>query len=257
MVLGAAAAELAPLLAMATAAIAPLIAVATRQAPRARIAAIAALVLSGALLLRPVLALQPTTRAGVAAIAAVRTAEAGGGAGAVTPVFGGRTTSYSFVDAIRGLPPSTGVTERRIGYAAPGGVPLELRLFCGPAPEPRPTVVVIYGGAWQAGTPAQAEGTTRYLAHLGYTVAAIDYRHAPAHRHPAQIEDVRRSLTLLPRFRRRLGDRHDTCSAARPLVRRAPRPACRLFRRLGRACRASGEGSGRVLRARQPRRGLR
>jgi acetyl esterase/lipase len=99
--------------------------------------------------------------------------------------------------AIRGFPPNGEVTARRVGYTAADASPLTLLLFRGTAVGPRPTVVVIYGGAWQAGAADQASDASRHLAHLGYTVVAIDYRHAPRHRHPAQIDDVRRSLTLI------------------------------------------------------------
>ena len=104
---------------------------------------------------------------------------------------------YSLLDAFRPPRQAGAVRERTVAYSAADGSPLELRLFTGPVPGARPTVVVIYGGAWRGGEPTQAAGVSRALASRGYTVAAIDYRHAPAARYPAQLQDVRRSLALL------------------------------------------------------------
>lgn len=105
--------------------------------------------------------------------------------------------SFSLLTALRGLPTSADVVERTIPYAAPDGSQLSLRLYSLPAKAIRPTVVVIYGGAWRAGAPTQCENVSRALAARGFTVAAIDYRHAPRARYPAQTDDVNRSLMLL------------------------------------------------------------
>lgn len=104
---------------------------------------------------------------------------------------------FSFATMLRGLPVGSEVIERRVSYTAADGSPLVMRLYRGAARGPRPTVVVIYGGAWRAGGPAQAGHVSRALAALGFTVVAIDYRHAPRFIFPAQLDDVRRSLGLL------------------------------------------------------------
>jgi acetyl esterase/lipase len=109
----------------------------------------------------------------------------------------GSRPSFSLATAVRGLPVSSEVVERTIAYTAVDGAPLELRLYSLPARALRPTVVVIYGGAWRQGEPTQCENVSRALAARGFTVAAIDYRHAPAHPWPAAIDDVNRSLQLL------------------------------------------------------------
>jgi acetyl esterase/lipase len=105
--------------------------------------------------------------------------------------------SYSIRRAVLGDTSQAYITERHVAYAAADGSPLDMILLRGASPGPRPTIVVIYGGAWQAQSAAQAISSSRYFARRGYTVAAIDYRHAPAHKHPAQIEDVRASLVML------------------------------------------------------------
>jgi acetyl esterase/lipase len=57
-----------------------------------------------------------------------------------------------------------------------------------------PSVVQIYGGAWQRGAPGDDAPFAAYLAARGFVVFAIDYRHAPEWQWPAQIEDVRAAL---------------------------------------------------------------
>lgn len=90
------------------------------------------------------------------------------------------------------------IAPRAVPYAAADGTPLHMLLFR-PAvtPLPRPAVVVVYGGAWRGGAPSQAANVSRALAARGMVVVAIDYRHAPRHRFPAQLDDVRRSLSLV------------------------------------------------------------
>jgi acetyl esterase/lipase len=104
---------------------------------------------------------------------------------------------YSPLDAFRQPVAHGAGTERSIAYRAADGTPLTMRLHHGAIAGPRPTVVVIHGGAWRSGDATQGEGMSRALAARGYTVASIDYRHAPAARFPAQLDDVRRSLALL------------------------------------------------------------
>jgi acetyl esterase/lipase len=58
----------------------------------------------------------------------------------------------------------------------------------------RLAVVDIYGGAWQRGSPSDDAAFDRFLASRGYAVYGIDYRHAPAARFPAQLEDVRAAI---------------------------------------------------------------
>jgi acetyl esterase/lipase len=58
----------------------------------------------------------------------------------------------------------------------------------------RPVIVNIHGGSWQRGTPTEDGRFSSYFARRGWAVFSLDYRFAPASRHPAQIDDVRASL---------------------------------------------------------------
>ncbi|NER85439.1 MAG: alpha/beta hydrolase, partial [Leptolyngbya sp. SIO1D8] len=50
------------------------------------------------------------------------------------------------------------------------------------------------GGAWQRGKPSHIARFSRYMVAQGYTVVAIDYRHAPEYRFPTQLQDVQTAL---------------------------------------------------------------
>ncbi len=175
--------ELSPLLTLAALLWLPVAVALLHRARPLQAAAGVALLLAAMLSLRPL----------------ARFAETAQGAAAQ---LGGAPRAFSLRDMLRGAPTGSGVTERVVRYTAVDGSPLALRLYR-KAAGARPTVVVLYGGAWRAGNPTQGARVSRALAALGYTVAAIDYRHAPAHRFPAQRDDVRRSLALL----------HDSASA--------------------------------------------
>jgi acetyl esterase/lipase len=60
-----------------------------------------------------------------------------------------------------------------------------------------PIVFAVYGGAWQHGSPDTDASLDRALASLGYAVFALDYRHAPEHRFPAALTDVRREVSFI------------------------------------------------------------
>lgn len=93
-------------------------------------------------------------------------------------------------------PPATFESHvvRGVQFATPGGIPLALDIYKPPSPARSPILVQIYGGAWQRGAPADNEWFARYFAARGYVVVAVDYRHAPRWKWPAQIEDVRSAL---------------------------------------------------------------
>jgi acetyl esterase/lipase len=86
---------------------------------------------------------------------------------------------------------------RGIPFAAPDGATLTLDVYRPIGPGRFPTVVQIYGGSWQRGEPGDNSTAATFLAAHGFVVFAIDYRHAPAARWPAQIEDVRTALAWI------------------------------------------------------------
>lgn len=87
-------------------------------------------------------------------------------------------------------------TEVRIDYNVIYGDPDEpmhradiLRPSTIPAGQKLPGVLVIHGGAWTVGDKRNDSKHAKRLASLGFVVMSINYRLAPKHPFPAQIDD--------------------------------------------------------------------
>ncbi|MGI9472256.1 MAG: alpha/beta hydrolase fold domain-containing protein [Rubripirellula sp.] len=67
-----------------------------------------------------------------------------------------------------------------------------------PAVEPQeqgyPVVVVVHGGGWISGDKWTLETYSKLLAERGIAAVTINYRLAPDHKFPAQVDDVRSAL---------------------------------------------------------------
>ncbi len=62
-----------------------------------------------------------------------------------------------------------------------------------------PGVLLIHGGAWSAGDKWNMRDHARQLAQAGYVAISINYRLAPQHKYPAQIDDCRAALRWVHR----------------------------------------------------------
>ena len=112
------------------------------------------------------------------------------------------TPAFSWLTLLKGFPRQPVRVQRGIPYETSTGVPLTLNLYQPPpskrsTPERYPAVVTVYGGSWMRGSPAESEAIGHFLAARGYVVAALDYRHAPEHQFPAQLEDVAAGLAFV------------------------------------------------------------
>jgi acetyl esterase/lipase len=96
-----------------------------------------------------------------------------------------------------GIPSPDVRIDRQIPFANPTGVSLTMNIYRPAQVGKYPGIISIYGGAWRQGNPNTNEDFNRYMAARGYVVWAIDYRHAPAHRFPAQLEDVRSAFKYI------------------------------------------------------------
>jgi acetyl esterase/lipase len=109
-----------------------------------------------------------------------------------------RVRPFEFIDALRGIPASTTVRYTpNVHFAEPEGVPLSLDIYRPSQVGNYPAIVVIHGGAWRGGSPAQNADFNRYMASQGYVVWAIAYRLAPRHHFPAQLEDVQTAFSFI------------------------------------------------------------
>ncbi|MFK8112409.1 MAG: alpha/beta hydrolase fold domain-containing protein [Rubripirellula sp.] len=66
--------------------------------------------------------------------------------------------------------------------------------FTTPPPAGHPVVVVVHGGGWVSGDKWTLESYSRALASHGMVAVTINYRLAPTHKFPAQVDDVRDAL---------------------------------------------------------------
>lgn len=88
--------------------------------------------------------------------------------------------------------------QRDISFT-PAGWPQALLadLYVPRGEGPWPVLLLIHGGGWESGDREQVESLAERLARRGFGVFNITYRLAPAHRHPAQLDDVRQALHWL------------------------------------------------------------
>ena len=108
-----------------------------------------------------------------------------------------RSQPVEIADVFRGIPLPKIRIERGIVFASPDGVELKLNTYRPSLEGKYPTLIILYGGAWREGTPDSYEQFSCYMAAQNYTVIAIDYRHAPQYKFPAQLEDVEMALQYI------------------------------------------------------------
>lgn len=97
-------------------------------------------------------------------------------------------------------------------FAEASGMPLRCDLYLPnvipggepDAPQPTsqsesglPAVVLVHGGGWAAGDKWTTRGYARALAEAGMVAMTVNYRHAPTHKFPSQLDDVRAALAWL------------------------------------------------------------
>ena len=108
-----------------------------------------------------------------------------------------RPQPFAIADVFRGIAIKEVRIERGIIFASPDRVDLKLNIYRPPLSGKYPALIIIYGGAWRGGTPNSYETYSSYMAAQGYSVIAIDYRHAPKYKFPAQLEDVQVALRYI------------------------------------------------------------
>ncbi|MEM7315774.1 MAG: alpha/beta hydrolase, partial [Planctomycetota bacterium] len=79
-------------------------------------------------------------------------------------------------------------------YSTVGERELLLDAYLAKTEDDRPAVLVIHGGAWRGGNRRQLAGYAKSLCKMGFNCFAIDYRLAPDHKFPAQIEDCQSAV---------------------------------------------------------------
>ncbi|MSQ36479.1 MAG: alpha/beta hydrolase [Dehalococcoidia bacterium] len=83
------------------------------------------------------------------------------------------------------------IVEEDVVWACPDGERLAATVYRPAASHgASPVLVDVHGGAWSSGDRTGDAVYCRGLAGAGVVVASVDYRQAPAHRHPAASNDV-------------------------------------------------------------------
>jgi len=108
-----------------------------------------------------------------------------------------RSAPFVVFDAFRGIPKAEIRRDLNIPVASPDNVALTMNVYRPQKAGKNPAIVQIYGGAWRSGTPNSNEDFSQYIAAQGYTVLAIDYRHAPQYKFPTQLEDIRTAIQFI------------------------------------------------------------
>jgi acetyl esterase/lipase len=103
--------------------------------------------------------------------------------------------------------PGTGEVKpeaRVFAHAGKAGA-LTLDFYRAEKGKPAPCVIVVHGGGWDSGERSQLPALNPELARLGFAVAAVSYRLAPAAVWPAQRDDVRAAVAYLKKHAVELG----------------------------------------------------
>ncbi|MGE0606357.1 MAG: alpha/beta hydrolase fold domain-containing protein [Pirellulales bacterium] len=83
---------------------------------------------------------------------------------------------------------------KNVIYAKQGDEELEADVFLPLGEGPHPGVLLVHGGAWSRGHKSEMKFVGKLLADQGYTAVSINYRLAPKHPFPAQLEDCQTAV---------------------------------------------------------------
>lgn len=84
--------------------------------------------------------------------------------------------------------------QRDITYIEDGDHRHGADIYIPPGDGPFPAVLMIHGGAWTTGSKGHMLGHARAVSDAGYVVMSINYRLAPKHKFPAQIDDCKSAV---------------------------------------------------------------
>jgi acetyl esterase/lipase len=98
-------------------------------------------------------------------------------------------------------PNTYSIEESDLVYTRVDGLELHARIYrpkaAGTLPATLPAIIDVHGGAWSSGDRNSGQVYDRGLASSGLFVFAIDFRQAPAHRHPAANRDIASAVRYL------------------------------------------------------------
>ncbi len=122
--------------------------------------------------------------------------------GSLTPDSLTPIPTLSWRNFFRGFPHKDVRHRAKIPFATPQenpqlDKPLYLDLYQPSAVGKYPVIVLLYGGGWTNGSSSENAEFGEFFAARGYVVVALEYRLAPRHRFPTQVEDVSQALRFV------------------------------------------------------------
>ena len=111
------------------------------------------------------------------------------------------------VDAPAEARPAKTVFEQDVVFSRVENVELKMDIARPTSSVDRghPALIVLHGGGWAAGRRQWHHDIVRYAATKGWVAATIDYRLAPTHPWPAQIQDAQQAVRFLRTHHERFG----------------------------------------------------
>jgi acetyl esterase/lipase len=94
--------------------------------------------------------------------------------------------------------PDSVIADREVEYSAVGGKQtMDIVRPKGASTTPRPTVLLVHGGGFRAGTKEGYIPLAVKLAQRGYVAATASYRLSPGNQFPAPVQDVKAAVRFL------------------------------------------------------------
>ena len=93
--------------------------------------------------------------------------------------------------------PIEGIDETEKIYKELPETTLKASVYRNKSTDKQPVIIDIHGGAWNVGTRHDGVYYDRKLALAGYTVIAIDFRHAPEYQHPTSTRDIESAIEFV------------------------------------------------------------
>jgi acetyl esterase/lipase len=87
--------------------------------------------------------------------------------------------------------------QKDLAYVSGGGERQQGDLYLPNGAGPFPTALVLHGGDWVGRDRKDMESAAETLAQNGFAAFNVNYRLAPEHRYPAQLEDTHAALRFL------------------------------------------------------------
>jgi acetyl esterase/lipase len=85
-------------------------------------------------------------------------------------------------------------SQTDVVYGTADGQKLLLDVYQPPGAGPHPGVMLIHGGGWRSGDKGGERVTGGLLSKAGFACFSVNYRLAPKHPHPAQVQDCARAV---------------------------------------------------------------